>query len=42
MEEILQHNTGLSPDDVMKLPLIFTTLNQNGSYVNVDPESFKK
>jgi hypothetical protein len=31
MEDILQRNTGLSADDVMKLPLIFTNLNQNGS-----------
>lgn len=42
MVETIGKVGGLSTEDVLKLPLIFSNLNQNCNYYkNVDPESFK-
>jgi len=42
MAEYIGRVGGLSVEDVLKTPLIFTNLNQNcNMYKSVDPESFK-
>jgi len=41
LKQLLEKVSGISIEDTLKMPLIFTNLNQNnGVYRSVDPDSF--